>query len=221
MFRWKRMTSQGESHLRSHMEETATWEGDYVEGPGRRGWLEHWAPKQGGALSKKSWNFVSIDREMPPWRAAVVFSKIVLKLIENCTWKREETNVLKVKSERKPAEKKLLKIAIAEQRRQKSSFWNIETSYCFYLATFSVPKWKRAKEPTKSFHGRRISWNRISGCLYAVILFGCMYVPPEIKSWGLTLSSIWLRALLSGSLEIIDVLDFSLAGSDFGSLSIQ
>ena len=157
MFRWKRMTSQGESHLRSHMEETATWEGDYVEGPGRRGWLEHWAPKQGGALSKKSWNFVSIDREMPPWRAAVVFSKIVLKLIENCTWKREETNVLKVKSERKPAEKKLLKIAIAEQRRQKSSFWNIETSYCFYLATFSVPKWKRAKEPTKSSHGRRIS----------------------------------------------------------------
>ena len=106
---------------------------------------------------KKSWNFVSIDREMPPWRAAVVFSKIVLKLIENCTWKREETNVLKVKSERKPAEKKLLKIAIAEQRRQKSSFWNIETSYCFYLATFSVPKWKRAKEPTKSSHGRRIS----------------------------------------------------------------
>ena len=106
---------------------------------------------------KKSWNFVSIDREMPPWRAAVVFSKIVLKLIENCTWKREETNVLKVKSERKPAEKKLLKIAIAEQRRQKSSFWNIETSYCFYLATFSVPKWKRATEPTKSSHGRRIS----------------------------------------------------------------
>ena len=135
----------------------ATWEGNNVKGPGRRGWFKHWAPKQGGALSKKSWNFVSIDREMPPWRAAVVFSKIVLKLIENCTWKREETNVLKVKSERKPAEKKLLKIAIAEQRRQKSSFWNIETSYCFYLATFSVPKWKRAKEPTKSSHGWKIS----------------------------------------------------------------
>ena len=48
-----------------------------------------------------------------------------------------------------------------------------------------------------------------------------MYVPPEIKSWGLTLSSIWLRALLSGSLEIIDVLDFSLAGTDFDSFSIQ
>ena len=43
----------------------------------------------------------------------------------------------------------------------------------------------------------------------------------EIKTWGLTLSSIWLRVLLSGSLEIIDVLDFSLAGSDFGSFSIQ
>ena len=123
MFRWKRMTSQGESHLRSHMEETATWEGDYVEGPGRRGWLEHWAPKQGGALSKKSWNFVSFNREVPPWRTAVVSSKIVLKLIENCTWKREETNVLKVKSERRPAEKKSLKIAIVVITKRKLSFW--------------------------------------------------------------------------------------------------
>ena len=150
MFRWKRMTSQGESHLRSHMEETATWEGDYVEGPGRRGWLEHWAPKQGGALSKKSWNFVSIDREMPPWRAAVVFSKIVLKLIENCTWKREETNVLKVKSERKPAENshcwaKKAKIIILK-------YWDI---ILFLLGHFFSTKMKKGKGANQ-----KLSWTK-------------------------------------------------------------
>ena len=50
----------------------------------------------------------------------------------------------------------------------------------------------------------------------------CMYVPLEIISCGLTLlSSVWLRVLLSGCLEVINVWDFSLAGTDFDSFSIQ
>ena len=85
---------------------------------------------------KTSWSFVSFNREVPPWRTAVVSSKIVLKLIENCTWKREETNVLKVKSERRPAEKKSLKIAIVVITKQKWSFWWDIIQGVFYLATF-------------------------------------------------------------------------------------
>ena len=50
----------------------------------------------------------------------------------------------------------------------------------------------------------------------------CMYVPLEIISCGLTLlSSVWLRVLLSGCLEVINVWDLSLAGTDFDSFSIQ